>query len=202
MLPSTLELDSLDEFERTEDPRPIKSVRVLHVINGEHYSGAERVPDLLALNLAELGFEVGFACLKPGRFDSMRQAKQAPVADCRMKSRFDMSPALRLARLIKNQQYALVHAHTPRAALLGRLASAWAGVPLVYHVHSHTASDWINMRQNRLNALVERLSLVRVSAVIAVSRLLADYICDQGVPPERIKIVPNGVPTRGPLGER
>ena len=47
-------------------------MRVLHVINGEHYSGAERVQDLLALGLPEFGFEVGFACLKPGRFAAMR----------------------------------------------------------------------------------------------------------------------------------
>ena len=50
-------------------------VRVLQLINGEHYSGAERVQDLLALKLAEFGFETGFVCLKPGRFAAMRESQ-------------------------------------------------------------------------------------------------------------------------------
>ena len=49
-------------------------VRVLHVINGEHYAGAERVQDLLASRLPELGFEVGFACMKPRLFPELRRA--------------------------------------------------------------------------------------------------------------------------------
>jgi hypothetical protein len=156
MLSSTCEPAALDELERPAEVPSRAPVRVLHVVNGEHYSGAERVQDLLALNLAEFGFDVGFACLKPGRFDQMRQAKRAPLADLHMRSRVDLLPALRLARLITNQKYALVHTHSPRAALAGRLASALAGVPLVHHVHSHTASDWTRMRQNRLNGGVRR----------------------------------------------
>ena len=38
---------------------PPSAHRVLHLINGEHYSGAERVQDLLAIRLPEFGFEVG-----------------------------------------------------------------------------------------------------------------------------------------------
>ncbi len=58
-------------------------VRVLHLINGEHYSGAERVQDQLALNLGRYGYAVGFGCLKPGRFDQARQAREAPWSGCR-----------------------------------------------------------------------------------------------------------------------
>ena len=46
----------------------VETVRVLHLINGEHYSGAERVQDLLARELPQFGYEVGFACVKPFRF--------------------------------------------------------------------------------------------------------------------------------------
>ena len=53
--------------------------RVLHVISGEHYAGAERVQDLLALHLAAFGFEVGLACLKPGSFPQMRLAAARPA---------------------------------------------------------------------------------------------------------------------------
>ncbi len=199
---STCQSATLDELERPAEARASTPVRVLHLINGEHYSGAERVQDLLALNLAEFGFEVGFAALKPGRFEQMREAKQAPLVDLRMKSRFDPFPVWRLARLIADEQYALVHSHTPRAALVGRAASALAGVPLVHHVHSPTESDSTRVGRDRFNALVERLSLARVSGVIVVSHSLAGYARNQGIAPARISVVPNGSPTWGPLVDR
>ncbi len=207
MLTSTCDQATLatpDELDGARDwsPRALEPVSVLHVINGEHYSGAERVQDLLALNLAELGFDVGFACLKPGRFASMRQAQQAPLLELSMTTRFDMRPALRLARLVREKNYALVHTHTPRAALIGRMASVLAGVPLVHHVHSPTTNDSTRSRQNRVNAAIERVSLTGVSGVIAVSYSLADYALEQGITKHVISVVPNGVPTRGPLVDR
>ena len=58
-------------------PAAIETLGVLHVINGEHYAGAERVQDLLAKCLPELGFRVGLACLKLDAFDAMRQSQDA-----------------------------------------------------------------------------------------------------------------------------
>ena len=202
---STFELPGLiavDESQVGEIAGCASRLRVLHVINGEHYSGAERVQDLLALNLVRFGFEVGFACLKPGRFASMRQAKQTPLIELRMKSRFDLRPAVRLARLLRKDRYCLVHTHTPRAALVGRVASLLAGVPLVHHVHSPTAHDSTRVVKDRFNAWIERWSLSGVRGVIPVSCGLADYIESQGVAPRSISVVPNGVPTRGPLSCR
>jgi hypothetical protein len=37
------------------------ATKVLHLINGEFYAGAERVQDLLALQLGPCGFAVSFA---------------------------------------------------------------------------------------------------------------------------------------------
>jgi glycosyltransferase involved in cell wall biosynthesis len=156
----------------------------------------------LALGLGELDFEVGFACLKPGKFAVTREAQQAPVVQLEMSSRFDLRPAWRLANLARRERYGIIHTHTPRAAMIGRLAAALARVPLVHHVHSPTTNDSTRVRQDRWNARIERLSLNGVSAVIAVSQSLAGWARDQGIPPERINVVPNGVPTRGALAER
>src|SRR5689334_12290393 len=70
----------------------VGTVRVLHLINGEHYAGAERVQDLLAQRLGDFGFEVGFAALKPGRFAELRGAQTAELYDVPMRSRFDLRP--------------------------------------------------------------------------------------------------------------
>ena len=63
----------------TESARPsMLRRRVLHVINGEHYSGAERVQDLLGLRLPEFGYEIAYACIKPDVFPSRRKALDLP----------------------------------------------------------------------------------------------------------------------------
>ena len=195
------EPDEYDTFD-CRGHRERTLVRVLHVINGEHYSGAERVQDLLALGLPEFGFEVGFACLKPGRFAAMRVAQQAPIFDVPMGSRFDLRPVRRLAAVIRREGYSLVHTHTPRAALVGRLAAALADVPLVHHVHSPTASDSTRGRRDRFNAWIERRSVKGAAGVVAVSQSLATYAREQGIADSRLTVVPNGVPTRGPLAAR
>ncbi|HUY34719.1 MAG TPA: glycosyltransferase [Pirellulales bacterium] len=177
-------------------------VRVLHVVNGEHYAGAERVQDLLALRLPAEGFEVGFACVKPDRFPLLRQSRQSPLYALPMRGRVDPAPARRLARIIRNERFRLVHTHTPRAAFVGRLAAALAGVPVVHHLHSPTSSDTTHRLRNLLNAATERLSLVGVAGAIAVSRSLEQYGLRLGIPRDRLAVVCNGVPSRGKLPPR
>ena len=178
------------------------AARVLHVINGEHYAGAERVQDLLALRLPDFGFEVDFACLKPDRFPKVRQSRQSRLYELPMRGRFDLQPVLQLVRHIREQEYRLVHTHTPRGALIGRLASALAGVPLVHHVHSPTNRDTTHPWRNRVNAFTERLSLCGVSAIIAVSHSLGRWAAERGLPGRRISVVPNGVPAAKSLAVR
>ena len=168
-------------------------VRVMHVINGEHYSGAERVQDLLAKCLPEEGFSAGFACVKLDRFAEMRQATDAPIYDLRMRSKFDVRVAWKLAELVRSEQYKIVHAHTPRTALIGRIAASRAKVPFVYHVHSPTSRDSTRRLHNWLNTKIENWS-IRDAELITVSQSLGRHVEQLGFSSERITVVPNGVP--------
>jgi glycosyltransferase involved in cell wall biosynthesis len=179
-----------DEAALTETAR----YRVLHFINGEHYSGAERVQDLLALHLPELGFDVGFACLKPNRFPQMRRSQDAPLHAVPMTSRLDLRGVLRVCRIIRDEGYQILHAHTPRTLMVARLASMLTGRPVVYHVHSPTARDSTRRWQNYFNTLSERICLTRDVRLIAVSGSLGRYMQTLGHDSERVNVVPNGVP--------
>src|SRR6185295_8189856 len=197
---------ALEEFVQSPevDSSQVRSgtIPVLHLINGEHYSGAERVQDLLGLALPEFGFRVAYGCLKPGRFATLRRAQDSPLFETRMGSRFDLSPVVRLARLVKRQGFGLVHTHTPRTAMIGRMAAAMAGVPMVYHLHSPTNADSTRKGWNVLNAAIERFSLLGASGVIAVSKSLGGYALERGIPKRRLWVVPNGVPVQGALDDR
>lgn len=172
------------------------NTKILHIINGEFYAGAERVQDLLALRLPDFGFEVGFVCLKDGIFAAKRMAQSVPLHSFPMRSKFDIGLARRVAALARRDGYALIHTHTPRAALLGRPAAFLAGLPMVHHVHSPTDADTETGWRNARNALVERLSLFRARKLIAVSRSLEQYLLNKGYPRDRIAVVSNGVATQ------
>lgn len=183
-------------------PFPLPTVRALHLVNGEHYSGAERVQDLLAMQLPHFGCDVGFVCVKPRRFPAAREAKNAPLVEMPMRGRFDLRIVKRIAAIIRNERYDLVHAHTPRTALVGRLAAKRAGVPFLYHVHSPAGRDSTRRLLNRINAIVERSAVRDADRLIAVSQSLRQYMIAAGIMPHRIACVPNGVPALGNAHDR
>jgi glycosyltransferase involved in cell wall biosynthesis len=185
-----------------QQPAAVETVRVLHLINGEHYAGAERVQDLLAQRLPEFGFCAGFACVKLGAFDAMRESRDSPLYDVPMWTKFDLRAALKAARIVRDGGYRVLHAHTVRTALVGSMAAAMAGVPMVYHAHSPTSHNTTHRWGDWINGVVERRSLRRAARVIAVSQAIADHIAAEGYAPDRIVVVPNGVPQVAALPSR
>jgi glycosyltransferase involved in cell wall biosynthesis len=194
-----LQLSTLEPERKAAASRP---VRVLHVINGEHYAGAERVQDLLAATLPDVGFEAIFAAVKPDQFGLRRTCKTAPLYETPMRSNFDLRPARALAEIVRRERCSLIHTHTVRAALVGRLAAWKTGVPMVHHLHSPTTAETTRRLRNLFNATVERLSTFRVAGAIAVSSSLARYGAEHGIPASRIMVVHNGVPKYPDFAER
>ena len=172
---------------------PVSFTRVLHLINGEHFSGAERVQDLLAMSLRDFNFEVGFACLKSGRFPAERQSRDNELFELNMKSKIDFRAIRTLRSLINEHDYEVLHAHTPRSLLVGSLVARRTGRPLIYHVHSPVGRDSTRSFANRLNQLVESWSARQVDHFICVSDSIRQYMLDLGYAGHRLTTVPNGV---------
>jgi exopolysaccharide biosynthesis WecB/TagA/CpsF family protein len=197
---ATLIDPQMHDAPRERGGPPKKLMRVLHLINGEHYAGAEKVQDLLAASLADYGFDAAFGCVKPDQFSKMRKS-DVPLYEFAMRSRFDLHSAKQIARLIEEENFELLHTHTPRTALVGHVAAKRAGVPLVHHVHGQTASEMKRLA-GWTNALSERVSLRNADRLIAVSDSLRRYLLRQGFADERISVVYNGVPSPAELPDR
>lgn len=182
-----------------------KLLPVLHLINGEHFAGAERVQSHLGRSLPRFGIAADFACLKPGMFAKTLAAQNGAWGECydaAMTHRADLSVVRRICKLIRRHDYQLLHAHTPRTAMIAGMASLLSRVPWIYHVHSPAARDSERVLTNRLNSLVEKASLRRCRHLITVSSSLKQDCVGRGVPASKITIVHNGVPTICPLRER
>lgn len=172
---------------------PVASARVLHVINGEHYSGAERVQDLLAARLPDEGITADLVALKPGLFAEARRSS-ARLSTLPMRGRLDFRVVGQLKQLVQRHNYQILHAHTPRTALVSAIAARALHMPWVYHVHSPVSRDSGRGLQNRINSWVERFSLRSATRVIVVSPTLEPYMRGRGVSVDRLVCVPNGVP--------
>ena len=198
---STLEAAAREQAEapaRATTGKP----RVLHLINGEHYAGAERVQDLLALQLPGQGGEAGFVCVKPNRFAAARKSQETPLFEAPMGFRGDPRPIGKIAQLIRQHGYNVLHTHTVRTAMIGRFAALLAGVPMVHHMHCQTSVEVDRHFFNWMNARLEGACLTGVSAIIAVSDSIADYLHRQGISGSHVHVIPNGVPGVLQLPER
>ncbi|QDV69738.1 N,N'-diacetylbacillosaminyl-diphospho-undecaprenol alpha-1,3-N-acetylgalactosaminyltransferase [Rosistilla carotiformis] len=183
---------------RTSGRRENRVLRVLHVVNGEHYSGAERVQTHLARRLPECGVSVDFACLTPDRFPKQFDVESSQLFDMKMRNRWDIAAARRVAKLARDGNYQLLHAHTPRSAMIAAYASRQARRPWVYHVHSPAAADSTRPIQNRINAMTERFCLLSTAHQITVSNSLRNHTIGQGFDPANVTTVHNGVPAIRP----
>ncbi len=175
-------------------PTAVDSLRVLHVINGQHFSGAERVQTHLARCLPALGVSVDFACLTPERFPVHFDVSSSQLFDIGMKSRFDFGSVRRVAKIAKDGDYQILHAHTPRSAMVASIASRLTGLPWVYHVHSPAIADSTQRFRNQINAWTEKACLRNVAHQITVSNSLHQHTLDQGFPASEVTTVRNGVP--------
>ncbi len=189
---------------RTSAPvRPMKTprrsvrrreLRVLHVGNGNDYSGIARVMDLLGRRLPDQGVQLGFACLRLDKFAELRESSDVPLYDIPMNGRGDVSVVRRLASVAREDGYDLIHTHGPRAGLVGSGGALAARLPLVHHLHGCTLTVWSSRARNLVNVAIERAALARAAGVVVVSEDLRRYLRRQGVPAARLFVVPNGVP--------
>ncbi|WP_168564085.1 glycosyltransferase [Crateriforma spongiae] len=190
---------------KAKTPVAMRTTKVLHLVNGEHFAGAERVQSHLGRCLPSHGFFADFACVKPGRFSEMLHEKRGAwgsAFDVPMSGRFDMAVTGRIATLVKDHGYELLHAHTPRTALLAAIVSRLTSRPWVYHVHSPASRDSDRPWLNRINAWTEKAALRSADHLITVSESLRDHCRAGGIADDRISVVHNGVPGIRPRRER
>lgn len=172
--------------------------KALHIINGEHYSGGERVQDILGFTLPKYGYDVGFVCLKPGIFSEVYQATSSPIYSVPMTAKADFSPYKEVSDIIVSEGYDIIHSHMPRTAPISRLASIKTKVPMVHHIHCPTLFDSKHYLNNLVTATLERVSLIGAKKVIPCSEGMGQYARRIGIGAGRIRVVLNGIPEIGP----
>jgi glycosyltransferase involved in cell wall biosynthesis len=104
-----------------------------------------------------------------------------------------LQAAVRLARRLRREPYDVVHSLLPRANVVSRVANRLAGGGRP-HFAGERSTDF---RRSRAVQVLNRLTAGWSDAVLAVSPAVRDVlIARDGIPAQRILIVPNGVDLR------
>jgi glycosyltransferase involved in cell wall biosynthesis len=199
---------------QTPDTAKPGGIRVVRLFSRLNIGGPAIHVILLTAGLEQRGYRtrlvVGKETPREGNMLSLAAAKGVqceamvglgreiqPVADVRA--------FIGLVRLIREFRPAIVHTHTAKAGVLGRLAARLAGVPVVVHTfHGHVLRGYFGPVKTavfrRLEAGLGRMA----DALVAVSDSVKQDLVALGIADgNRIRVVPLGLdpePFAGALG--
>lgn len=169
-------------------------LKVLHVITGLGIGGAEQQLRLLLRHLPVQGRVVTLT--NPGPVALGIEADGTPVTHLGMTGNRDLGALPRLARLIREGGYDLVHTHLYRACVYGRLAARLGGVRRVIATEHSLGESQIEGRPLSTGTRALYLASERLgTSTVAVSASVARRLAAWGVAPDRIQVVPNGIET-------
>lgn len=167
-------------------------VRLVQVIGGGEFGGAERYVLNLVCGLDKDIFEPIVACGYEGRLSRTLREEGVPV-HVLPSGTGGLSALSGLLRTVRPQ---IVHTHGVRGNLFGRLAARRTGVPaLVTTVHSDMALDYPALLKRTAYMLLDRLTDPMVTRYVVVSEAMKSVVVRRGIGTGRITVVPNGVDT-------
>lgn len=181
----------------------MNEIRILRIITRMNVGGpARQVTTLMrGLDSGEFSQRLLIGELDAGEVDYLHL--RAPDVYGRMVSGLGRSPRLMsdlgaLARLVRHMREFephVVHTHTAKAGVLGRLAARVARVPATVHTfHGHLLHGYFGPVATSAVSATERLLARGTTRLIAVGERVRDELLDAGIgSPAQFDVVPPGI---------
>lgn len=120
--------------------------------------------------------------------------RTAPIAMTRAITPIkDIKALWQLYKLLRKEKPVIVHTHTPKAGLLGMMASRLAGIPIRMHTVAGLPLMENKGVKRKILDFVERLTYSCATGVYPNSKHLADFILENGYcSPKKMKVLGNG----------
>jgi len=179
--------------------RPVPAGRplVVHVVQHLKSGGAETFVRGLTSGLRRGGLDVRILSIyEDGLTASERADLGVPIVSLERRGRGDVAAFGRVVGALRALRPDVVHAHLHAGKYAGRIGSILAGVPsLVFTEHGDEAGGAVRAAVNRvLHARTTRF-------VVFSEHQRRAFAASEGVPLERVTVIPNGVATP-PAAER
>ncbi len=191
---------------------PAKARKVIHVITRLDYGGSAKNTMLTILGHDRGKFEPLVIAGYPGCWDAQggqtateencRQLENAAIRWMLLPSLTrevhpikDMQALWQLIRLFQQEKPALVHTHTSKAGVLGRVAAWCARVPVIVHTpHGHVFYGHFGPFRSWLFLQIERVLSVITHRLIALTEAERQDHLDRSVgKADQFAVVPSGI---------
>jgi glycosyltransferase involved in cell wall biosynthesis len=157
-------------------------IKVAHVVTRLDFGGAQQNTLATVRGLDPGRFDVLLVCGEGGFFDAEVRADKNIRAVFLGSLVREVSPLrdllafLELWNIFQSERPSVVHTHSSKAGILGRLAAAMAGVPAIVHTyHGFGFHDRQNPIVKAVYVLLERLCARFTTQLIYVSSANAEY---------------------------
>ena len=172
-------------------------MRLLLVADSLDVGGAEWHVVNLASALAEQGHRITLACTVTGVLAPLAEQvgiSVRPLMRRLVKRHLSFKYAWKLAKLVRQSQFDLVHAHMYASALASAYALLGTSIPLV--ITEHSQANW----RSHFARQCSRWSYSQARRIIAVSREIQRRLIEQeGVSSDRISVIMNALPAASEL---
>jgi glycosyltransferase involved in cell wall biosynthesis len=178
-------------------------MKILHVITRMVHGGAQINTLMCAIEQARRGHDVTLVTgTETGPEGSLLgQARAAPIrlielpALVRSPQPFHDLRALQALYHLLGERFDVLHTHTSKAGIVGRVAGWLRRVPVVVHTpHGHVFHGYFNPLREKIFTWIERLVAPMCHKMVMLTRGdLQDHIDQKLAPPDRFCIIPSGV---------
>jgi glycosyltransferase involved in cell wall biosynthesis len=108
----------------------------------------------------------------------------------------DLPALLNLTRRIRRERYLIVHTHSSKAGVIGRIAAKLAGVPVIVHtVHGWSFHEHMSPIRRRLFIILEKIAAAFTDAMIVVAEPDSEKGLRAGIGrPEQYRLIRSAIP--------
>ncbi len=162
-------------------------IKVLHLETAREWRGGQQQIAYLVEGLQQWPVETLLVCPPEARIARFFKEKQLPLYTLPIKHGLDVKGARRIARLVREQSFTIVHAHSSHALSLGLLVKLF--VPSVKLVASRRVD--FSVKKPLIGALKYRNALV--DRIVCISQNIATVLEKDGVPKEKLVVIHSGI---------
>lgn len=161
-------------------------MQILHLINFAGSGGSEKYVRTLLQRQTEAGHGCVLAYNIEGPLVEEARAIGAGTVRVRMRSIADFAAVRALRVLIRERGIDVIHAHYPRENCLAVLAARGSRTKVVLTAHLVEPCGALWRRINRIFSPHDH-------AVLCVCRAQLSQLAENGIRPDRLRVIPNGV---------
>ena len=183
-----------------------RKLKICHVITRMIVGGAQENTLLTIKGHVEKGHEVvlvtGFS---PGREGELLKNVELPPFGIveipelvrELSPMKDMKAVSRLRNYFRHEKFDVVHTHSSKAGIVGRIAARQAGVPVVVHtVHGQSFHAYEKPWKNFIYITAERFAAKYCDRIYAVAQAMIDQcVAARVAPREKYQVVYSGMDT-------